>query len=156
MSNFYISGALTGTDETHKLREFYETIAELCRRFGHTAYLPHENTDPIIHPKVSPREVYEKDREEVSKADILLAYVGIPSLGVGTEIEFAREFRIPVILLLEKSKPVSRIARGNPAVIKEIVFSDFDHAINELKEFLEFYLPKIFRTERINRNGKSA
>jgi nucleoside 2-deoxyribosyltransferase len=136
MSYFYISGALTGMPNVDQLKKFYEDIARLCRKLGHSAYLPHQRTDPIIHADVPAREVYERDKQEVLRADFVIAYVGVPSLGVGTEIEIAREAQIPIILLYEQGTAVSRMVRGNPAVIREIIFSDPLTAVEELEKFL--------------------
>lgn len=136
MPHFYISGALTGCPSREVLIKFYEEISNLCLELGFTAYLPHQHTDPTSHHSMSPREVFDKDRNEVSKADFLIAYVGVPSLGVGIEIEMARELKIPVILLYEEGRRISRIAKGNPAVIIDITFSDFRLAIDKLRAFL--------------------
>ena len=65
------------------------------------------------------------DRLQVEKSQIVLAYVGVPSLGVGQELEIAREKNIPIVLLMEKNAVISRMARGNPMVTAEIRFSDF-------------------------------
>lgn len=103
----YISGSLTGVDNSTllKLKRFYEDIADLCREFDINPYVPHLKSDPITHPDLSPSEVYEMDRKEVLGSDIVIAYVGIPSFGVGIEIEIARENNIPVILIyMRKTK----------------------------------------------------
>jgi len=133
----YVSGALTGVNEPDSVKRFYESIAELCKAFNMNPYVPHLNSDPIAHPDLSPREVYEMDKREISRAELVIAYVGIPSLGVGSEIEIARENDIPVILLYEKNKKISRMIRGNPAIMAEISFTNFDNALQQLQAFLE-------------------
>lgn len=137
MSRYYISGALTVSANGMILRDFYEEIAITCETFGHSVYVPHRHTDPILHTDASPKEVYERDRLEVSKSNCVIAYVGVPSLGVGAEIEIARQCGIPVVLLYEQGSPVSRMARGSPAVVHEIVFDEFSNAIKELRNFLK-------------------
>ena len=76
------------------------------------------------------------DRARVSEADIMIAYVGVPSFGVGLEIEFARQAGTKVILLYAESDTVSRLPRGNPAVVHEIVLSDFNQALGKLDKYL--------------------
>ncbi len=95
----YISGALTGVGKPERLKGFYEEIGRVCEGAGITPYIPHQHTDPIANPDLSPGEVYERDRAEVRGSDLVIAYVGVPSLGVGTELEMAREAGVPIIPL---------------------------------------------------------
>jgi nucleoside 2-deoxyribosyltransferase len=132
----YISGALSGIPNPVEIKGFYERIAEVCAAEKITAYVPHLITDPITHPHITPQEVYELDRAQVLKSDLLIAYAGIPSFGVGQEIEIARQRNIPVILLVEADAVISRMARGNPAVIAEIRFKNHDDALQQLAEWL--------------------
>lgn len=132
----YVSGALTGGDEIETLKKFYEQVAEVCVREGIEAYVPHLISDPIGNPNMTPEEVYDLDRKQVTDSNLLIAYVGYPSLGVGLEIEIAREKNIPVVLLMEKERRISRMARGNPAVVAEIHFSDFSDALRQLSIWL--------------------
>lgn len=133
----YISGVLTGAAEIDRLRNFYEAVARVCTELGLEPYVPHLVSDPLKNPEFTPREVYELDRGEVARASLVIAYVGLPSLGVGMEIEIAHQSGVPVVLLFETHRRVSRIARGNPAVVDEIQFNDFDEALKNLKVWLE-------------------
>ena len=133
----YISGALTGVNRPTSLKEFYESIGKLCEGFNMNPYVPHLNSDPVAHPDLSPKDVYEIDTREVSESDLVIAYVGVPSLGVGSEIEIARENEVPVILLYEKDERISRMIRGNPTIMAEISFTDFDDALQQLRASLE-------------------
>jgi nucleoside 2-deoxyribosyltransferase len=134
----YISGALTevNVNDPTSLKRFYESIAELCKTLGMKPYVPHLNSDPVVHPHLDPKQVYEMDKREIAGSDIVIAYVGFPSLGVGQEIEIARENEVPVILLYEQSKRISRMARGNPAVIAQIAFADFEDGLRQLRSVL--------------------
>ena len=130
----YVSGPLTGVPNVLVLKKFYEKIAQICLDLKMTAYLPHLKSDPIKHANIPPEDVYKMDSHQVIIADLIIAYIGVPSLGVGAELEIAHYNNIPIILLYEAGdKPVSRMARGNPAVINQIVFIDFDDAIIKLE-----------------------
>ena len=59
-------------------------------------------------------------------ARVVIAYAGIPSFGVGIEVELAREHGVPVILVAERERPVSRLLLGNPAVVEVVRFADLD------------------------------
>jgi 2'-deoxynucleoside 5'-phosphate N-hydrolase len=132
----YVSGVLTGGSEIESLKHFYEQVAAVCMAEGIDAYVPHLVSDPTENPGMSPEEVYDIDRRQVLESNLLIAYVGLPSLGVGQEIEIAREKNIPVVLLMEKDRKISRMARGNPVIIAEIHFSDFEDALSQLAAWL--------------------
>jgi nucleoside 2-deoxyribosyltransferase len=137
----YISGPLTNQtidkDEIERLRRFYEAIAEVCQRKGHAPYVPHQHTDPIIHPEISPVEVYKTDMREIGKADLVLAYVGKASHGVGMEIERAYHTGTKVVLLYERGTKISRLVKGCPAVIAEIEFEEADDALRQVSMLLD-------------------
>lgn len=133
----YISGALTGIENSTAIKAFYETLGSLCEEIGFEAYVPHINTDPINNPNISPRQVFETDKNQVSASDLVIAYVGYPSLGVGMELAYAETNSIPIILLYEKGKGISRFPRGIPTVISEIQFNDYEDALTQLKSVLE-------------------
>ena len=101
--------------------------------------MPHLNTDPIANPDLSPREVFETDKHQVTNSDLVIAYLGYPSFGVGMELAYAEVNAIPAILMYEKGKKISRFPRGIPTVIYEIQFDDYDDALTQLKSFLENY-----------------
>lgn len=137
----YISGALTGVSNPESLKKFYEDIGKLCREFDMMPYIPHQHTDPEKHPKVTPKKVFNKDKKQVWKSNLVIAYVGVPSLGVGLELAIAEASDVPIILIYEKGKQISRMARGNTAVIHKVPCTSFDEALNRLREILkkEFY-----------------
>lgn len=137
MPKVYISGALTSIPrDGEALKIFYERLGALCEALGYESYVPHLKADPIKFPGFTPSEVYEMDSAAVIAADLMIAYVGLPSLGVGQELEIAREHSIPIILLMEQGATVSRMARGNPLVIREIRFSSYEEVIDQLPDLL--------------------
>src|SRR5437763_5146511 len=122
----YISGALTALEDAPRTKVFYELLAELAEAAGLRAYLPHRVTDPVAAAHLDPRSVYEIDRAHVTSAAVLIAYAGIPSFGVGIEVEVAREHAVPVIVVAERDRPISRLLLGNPAVVEVVKFADLD------------------------------
>lgn len=138
----YVSGALTDMPEEERvhLRAFYEAIGRLCREFGYAVYLPHIYGDPKLVAHKTPREIDHMDRLAVTLARFVIAYVGVSSAGVGIEIEMAHHAHKPVILLYERVKleerRISRLVRGSPAVVHEIVFTDFDDVLAQLRALL--------------------
>jgi hypothetical protein len=122
----YISGALTALDDAPRTKLFYEVLAEIAEAAGLRAYLPHRVADPVAGADLDPRAVYEIDRAHVTNAAVLVAYAGIPSFGVGIEVELAREHAVPVIIVAERDRPISRLLLGNPAVVEVVKFADLD------------------------------
>lgn len=136
-AHIYISGALTGVENPLKLKAFYEAIGALCETMEFQVYVPHLKTDPINNPDVSARQVFETDKRQVSSSDLVIAYLGCPSFGVGMELAYAEIHNIPLILLYEKDKNISRFPRGIPTVISEIKFSSDEDALARLQKILE-------------------
>lgn len=124
MDEVYISGALTAIADGARARVFYELLAEIVSECGLRPYLPHRSTDPVAAPELDPRSVYEIDRARVARSGLVIAYAGTPSFGVGIEVEIARERGIPVILVAERDRTVSRILLGSPAVVDVVRFTD--------------------------------
>lgn len=138
----YISGALTDMSEEQRqgLRAFYESLGEICAEYGFEPYIPHIYGDPKRTAHLSPKEIDRIDRQAVTQSFFTVAYVGVPSTGVGIEIEAAYHAARPVILLYEKRKLkerlISRLVRGNPAVVEQIAFEDFEDARRKFRAFL--------------------
>src|SRR2546427_10864568 len=122
----YVSGALTALDDAPRTKLFYELLGEIAEAAHLRAYLPHRVTDPVAQAHLDPRAVYEIDRAHVTGAAVLIAYAGIPSFGVGIEVELAREHGVPVIIVAERDRPISRLLLGNPAVVEVVKFADLD------------------------------
>jgi hypothetical protein len=133
----YISGALTGLDDVPRAKLFYELLAEIADAAKLRAYLPHRVTDPVAAAHLDPRAVYEIDRAHVTAAAVVVAYGGVPSFGVGIEVELAREHGIPVIVVAERERAVSRLLLGNPAVVEVVRFADLEGLRRALVAALE-------------------
>jgi hypothetical protein len=133
----YVSGALTSLEDGARTRLFYELLAEVVEGAGLRAYLPHRVTDPATTAHLDPRAVYDIDRAHVTGSRVVVAYAGIPSFGVGIEVELAREHGIPVILVVERDRTVSRLLLGNPAVVEVVRFTDLEGLRRALVTALE-------------------
>ncbi len=146
----YISGALTGITNSEEIKAFYEAIGSLCEELGFQSYVPHLHTDPINNPHVTPQQVFETDKHQVTSSDLVIAYLGCPSFGVGMELAFAEIRGIPVILLYEQDKKVSRFPRGIPTKIAEIQFKDYEDALVQLRKILEKWQPVPSKDEKLS------
>ncbi|OGI21702.1 MAG: hypothetical protein A3J06_00255 [Candidatus Moranbacteria bacterium RIFCSPLOWO2_02_FULL_48_19] len=112
----YIAGGLTNIGNYH-LKDIYKKLGKLCVSQGLEAYAPHlSGMDPVKNPEVTPQVVWHNDHRHVASADLVIAYVGVPSLGVGAELEIARATASDIVLWYFKGEKVSRMALGNPSV----------------------------------------
>ena len=137
MIKVYISGALTGIEKAAEVKAFYETIGSLCKDIGLQVYVPHLYTDPINNPDISPHLVCEKDKQQVTTSDLVIADLGSFSFDLGMELAYAETNGIPIILLYEEGKNISRFPRSIPTVIAEIEFKSYEDALTKLKNVLE-------------------
>jgi deoxycytidylate deaminase len=139
LTSAYISGALTGLSEAQcpDFKALYEVVGNVCNSHDCEAHVPHFHTDPDKHADVPADEVRAFDKKHVRASEVVVAEVTIPSHGVGIELEWAREFGIPVVLLSRKGARVSRLVIGSPAVVYHLEYEDVD----EIKE----KLPRILR-----------
>lgn len=136
MKKTYISGALTGISDPEILKGFYEAIGSLCEELGFQVHIPHLYTDPLKNSKISPFQVFTMDKHKVNVSDLLIAYLGYPSFGVGMELAYAEVQSIPIIILYEQGKNISRFPRGIPTIISEIQFTSYEDALQQLKDVL--------------------
>jgi len=136
----FFAGPLTELKNPEVTKAFYRRLAGVAASNGFEyfwAFL--KGTDPVKNPDVPPAYVYKIDTDHLQHSDMMVAYMGEPSTGTGMEIEFAHTHHIPVFILYEKGKRISRMLRGCPAVKKEIVFTDANDAIRQFDAFLKNY-----------------
>jgi 2'-deoxynucleoside 5'-phosphate N-hydrolase len=141
----YIAGALTDlpTDLHAPLRKFYEDIGDLCDELGFTGLVPHRWGDPLTIKDATPEFIDKHDREQLATASVLIAYVGRPSLGTGIEIEIAHRNKKPIILYEKdrlEQRLISRFVRGNPSVVAQIAFTNYEDAKAQLRVLLPRFL----------------
>ena len=133
----YICGPLTELplDQHESVKSFYSKLGDVCENvLGKRAFVPHEHYDPIKHPDFTPKEVDAVERRQVCENTSVLIVVALaPSWGGGIEVEMANTNKVPVIILQKRDKKISRLLRGNPAVVNIIEYVDEDQAINILK-----------------------
>ena len=108
----YISGALINAGHLEQARALYERLAEACVAAGWDAYVPHQHADPVRDPDLSNVEVATRDLDQVNAADVIVAYVGEPSLGVGAEVAIALAAGKRVLLVAPRDRRVSRFLLG--------------------------------------------
>lgn len=135
--HIFFAGPLTNLKNPDAIKTFYERMDAVAKKLGHTTFWAYKSgTDPIKNPDVLPEDVYKRDIQALEKSDIMISYISEPSTGTGIEMEHAEEKKIPVVLVYQKGTRVSRMTRGNPAVVKQIVYKDESDALTQLEAYL--------------------
>lgn len=133
----FFAGSLTDLKNPEKTKAFYVRMADIAKEMGFEyfwAFL--SGTDPIKDPEVLAADVYHQDIGALDRSDMMVAYVGEPSTGTGIEIEHAHQTNKPIVIMYEQGKHMSRMLLGCPGIVKQIVFSSEEDALNQLKTCL--------------------
>lgn len=134
----FFGGPLTDLKQPEQTKEFYSKLADIAVKNGFEYYWAFQRgTDPEENPEVSPDRVFQIDTYELEKSELMIAYVGEPSIGTGIEIEYARERNIPVYLMYEKNRRISRMLIGAPHIESRIEFEDESDALSQLDNLLK-------------------
>ena len=112
--NIYFAASIRGG------REDAQLYGELIEQLQHRGTVL---TEHIAHPTdielgLADREIYQRDMAWLESADVVVAEVTTPSLGVGYEIAAAERMGTPILCLFRPSsgRSLSAMIRGNPAV----------------------------------------
>lgn len=118
----------------------YFKIIEYLKKYGQvlTEHIGDGNLTDSGEKNISEEEIYERDLSWLREADVLIAEISTPSLGVGYEIAKAEEWRKRILCLyrkLEDGKKISAMMKGNKNIIlKE--YNDLDEAFSFIDDFL--------------------
>lgn len=111
--NIYFGGSISGG------RNYVNRYQEFCEHLQQYGDILTEHVaDPSLDSTgedLSKKEVYERDMRLMDSADLFIADVSTPSLGVGYEVRYAEQKGIPVIVLYHdrSEHPLSGLIRGN-------------------------------------------
>lgn len=142
LMRIFFAGPLTDLKNPAATKSFYKKLARVAHKHGFDYFWAFLNgTDPVKNPDVTPVKVYATDIRELDASDLMVAYMGEPSTGTGIEIEHANKRNIPVWILYEQGKRVSRMLRGCPAVKQELVFSSERDALTQFDTLLSQLRP---------------
>lgn len=131
----YIAGAFSGLPAEFEeyVRTMYARLGEVCASLALNHWLP-EDPGIVAGRRVSSRQTWQNEFERVGSSVVVVAYVGLPSLAIGAELEMARVANVPVLLLFELNRQdrVPRVVLGNPAVVEAVSFSDIQDMADKL------------------------
>ncbi len=136
----YFAGSIRGGRED---QEFYNALIAYLQTKG-TVLTEHIGLASLSSHGESGNEqtIYSRDLNWLLQADVIIAEVSSPSLGVGYEISFAETHKKPIICLyrLQDGKKLSAMIRGN----KNLTVADYKD-IAQAKKIIDEFLAKIIK-----------
>lgn len=122
------------------LQSYYKRILEAIKKFGSEVL----SGDQVVSKKLlkddkklTKEEIFNREKKLIDQADCIVAEVSRPSLGVGSEINYALSLRKPVLALVLEGyeDTISPIIAGNPSDNLYIVHYSIDELHLRLKHF---------------------
>jgi nucleoside 2-deoxyribosyltransferase len=134
----YFAGSIRGG------RQYADVYAEVVKNMqlaGHTVLSEHVG-NPELKETLSNRKIFMRDIEWLSQADVVIADVSLPSLGVGFELAYAAyELGIPVFCFAQASANVSAMITGNSLLNLSRYEITFDYVESVLSLLQEIDIP---------------
>jgi len=133
--NIYFGGSISGG------RNYVDRYQEFCEHLQQYGDILTEHVaDPSLDSTgedLSKKEVYERDMRLLDDADVFVADVSTPSLGVGYEIRYAEERGIPLLLLYHEDSEhsLSGLIRGNSGVTV-VRYDEPTEVFDEIDDFV--------------------
>ena len=131
----YVSGSMYGGQQKINI---YKKLIDKLEEYGEVL------TKQIADPDAIKKEVFQKDEDiyndlenKLEKADILIAEVSVPSIGVGYEIGYASKLNKKIVAIYDKNyiDKVTTMIRGNKN-IKIIPYKDIREILDKIEEII--------------------
>ena len=133
----YFSGSIAGG---RKYLDIYKKIVAYLKEIGHHVLTDHIVIDNIFEfeSKLKPEEIFQRDIDWLNECNVLIAEVSNPSLGVGYEVCYALERKIPTLCIYQAGILISRMIVGNTSSCLTLFeYPDEQSLYQKLDEFLE-------------------
>ena len=132
----YVSGSMYGGQQKINI---YKKLIDKLEEYGEVL------TKQIADPDAIKKEVFQKDEDiykdlenKLENADIIIAEVSVPSIGVGYEIGYASKLNKKIIAIYDKNyiDKVTTMIRGNKK-IRIISYEDINEIIDNIEEIIK-------------------
>lgn len=137
MLKIYFAGSISGGRADVAL---YRDLIEYLKNYGSvlTEFIGNDKIGVMGEEYVSDMEIHDRDVNWLFEADVLLAEVSTPSLGVGYEIgrAFEKGKKILCLYRRQEGKRLSAMIAGNHLIHKG-VYGSLDEAKSIIKRFFE-------------------
>ncbi len=133
--NIYFAGSIRGGRDD---QELYEALIENLSRYGTvlTEHIGDAGLEIEGEKEMSDFHIHERDINWLLDADVMIAEVSTPSLGVGYEIGQAVAKKIPVLCLYrpKSGRKLSAMIAGSP----NLSLVEYDE-IKEAKKYIQSF-----------------
>ncbi len=134
----YFAGSIRGGRDD---KDLYFKLIEYLAKYGHVLTEHIGDLDLTEKGEDGPTDewIYNRDMSWIKEADVLVAEVSTPSLGVGYEIANAENMKMKTLCLYrtQEGKKLSAMIGGNPSLnVKE--YKNLEEAINCIDDFFNF------------------
>ena len=129
----YFAASIRGGRDDEQL---YDVLIKELARFGTvlTEHIAHPND---VEPGKTDRAIYERDMGWLREADVVVAEVTTPSLGVGYELASAQQLGKRILCLFRTSSGRSLSAMISGAEELEVVeYDNLEEATTAIEKFL--------------------
>ena len=133
----YFAGSIRGGNAD---REIYHKLIGGLQQFAEVL------TEHVGNPALTDKgesakcdaEIFKRDVAWINEADVIVAEVTVPSLGVGYELGIGESFGKPVICLYREKdgRQLSAMIGGNPRFQVQ-VYQGVDAAVELVKDFID-------------------
>lgn len=134
--NIYFAGAIRGGRDD---AQTYLKLIQLLKLYG-TVLTEHVGDEGLLREEqhLSEEAIFERDIQWLEIADLLIAEVSTPSLGVGYELAAAEKHNIPCLCLFRKqeNRTLSAMISGN-CYFQTHTYSESSELPILVKEFME-------------------
>lgn len=130
----YFSGSIRGGRSDARV---YHDLVEYLKTFGEVLTEHIGRLDLVDERELPPCQIHDRDMAWLKSADVIIAEVTTPSLGVGYELGRAVEMGKPIFCLYRKNddKRLSGMISGSPGIVT-VVYEDIDEAERWIAGFL--------------------
>lgn len=135
----YFSGSIRGGRGDAQL---YHDLIEYLKTFGNVLTEHIGRIDLVDEREMPPCQIHDRDLTWLRSADVVIAEVTTPSLGVGYELGRAVEMGKPILSLYRQigDKRLSGMISGSPGIIS-VVYTELEEAKIWINGFLKDRLP---------------
>jgi hypothetical protein len=130
----YFCGSIRGGRNDAQL---YHDLIEYLKSFGKVLSEHIGQLDLVDERDIPPCQIHDRDITWLKSADVIVAEVTTPSLGVGYELGRAVDMGKPILCLYRKTddKRLSGMISGSPGIIS-VVYEEIEEAKRWIAGFI--------------------
>lgn len=130
----YFSGSIRGGRQDAQL---YNDLINYLNTLGNVLSAHIGQLDLGDEREIPPCQIHDRDLTWLKSADVVIAEVSVPSLGVGYELGRAVDMGKPILCLYRKNEDriLSAMVSGSPGILS-VVYEDMEEAKRWIAGFI--------------------